>query len=160
MARQKHLISLANAVFMAMAYEATIRPIVEGYEREILAHHRWTNRGALERAKGKPYEHEIKEEVILEPNLSYNLSDEDFLTYLAECEIEMRKAGLTAEKDCCPLLVAERLKIEAQWAFVDALEPYTGIERGSLFFDGCKSYEKYIELNLKLFADKVKGLAA
>jgi hypothetical protein len=55
----------------------------------------------------------------------------------------------------CPLLEAESLERDAKQAFIDALEPYTGLSVHRLLCSGLKTYDKYIDLNLSLFANKV-----
>lgn len=144
-------ISTAKAVFMAMAITKTIEPIVRGYEREILKKHQFTNKGEIKRLQ----KHNITEveKVILTPENSYLLSDEDFLIYHAECNEARKKAGLKVESDdFCPLLVAENLERQAKHAFIDAMEETTKIKFDQLFKNFPTDYNNYLDLSLKLLA--------
>jgi hypothetical protein len=115
----KSQVRAAENLFAAMAYEGTIRPIVEKYETEILARHqfriapRWAGTRS---GSGAP------DEVILDRKLSYLLSEEDFAVYFAECFAARDASGLKVSKpENCPLLEAQHLRVQAEVALFDAM---------------------------------------
>lgn len=73
------LIQAGEAVFSAMAYLDTVKPIVTEYQKAILERHQFTNRKEGEIRKTKISNN--KEEIILNPNRTYLMSDEDFEIY-------------------------------------------------------------------------------
>ncbi len=141
----------AGNVFAAMAWVEVIRPVVEGYQREILNRHKWHIAKEWSEKRGLP------DKIILEPNRAYLLEDEDFNIYLKECHEARNKAGLKVENDdFCPLLVSERLLSEAKRGLIDVMEPTTGIEFDDLFHHGLEDYNKYIDITLRLLAPYLK----
>lgn len=145
----------AENLFIAMAYTETIRPIVTGYQKAILARHnfqlaeRWT--------KGQSKEQPRR---ILDPDHTYLMSDADFAVYMAEVRQEQEKAGLkTDNPEHCPLLVAEGLERAARRAFVDSLEPVFKVNTDKLLCSPgwLKTYKRFSELALKLFAPFVRS---
>ena len=143
------MIDAATCVFMCMAAVQTIRPIVEGYQKEILARHQFKVRDEFAYRRG--------EEVILDPKLSYLMPDEDFAIYDAECKAARDAAKLHVENDdFCPLLVAEHELTKAQRLLVDAVEPITGIDHHKLMCN-FTMYPEYIDLTLRLLAPYVKN---
>jgi hypothetical protein len=144
-------VKAAQTVFMAMAYTKTIEPIVKGYQYEILKTNQWTNKGEIERLA----KHNLTEveKVILNPEHSYLLNDEDFLKYDSKCNEARKAAGLKVESDeFCPLLVAENLERQAKHAFIDAMEETTNVKFDDLFKNFPEDYNKYLDLSLKLLA--------
>lgn len=140
------MIETAKTVFLAMAWEQTVRPIVEGYKKEILSFYQFKNIRAEK--WGMP-------EIVTDPNHSYCLDEEDFKVYFAECKKAMAKAGLKVQhEDNCPLLEAESVTRGAKWELAKVMQGLTGIEvdrlRGHLDL-----FNQYIELNLKLLAPYV-----
>lgn len=108
----KEMISAAEAVFLTMAHEQLIRPIVEGYQRAILEKHqfhiarKWVERGDEDR-------------VILEPKHSFLLDDKDAATYYAALHAARDAARLKVNHpENCPLLVAEHQRIKAENALL------------------------------------------
>ena len=143
------MIAAATLVFMHMAKVAVIRPIVEGYQKELLAKHQFKVRDEFSERRGA--------EVILDPKLSYLMPDEDFAIYDAECKAARDTAGLHVEdKDFCPLLVAENDLIKAKRTLVDVMESVTGIGHDKLMCNFDK-YDEYIDLCLKLLSPYVKN---
>lgn len=137
----------AGNVFKAMAWVDVIKPVVEGYQKEILARHQWHIAKEWSEKRGAP------DRIILEPSRSYLLEDDDFKIYHKECHEARDKAGLKVDNDdFCPLLVAQRLLTEAQHGLIDAMTPTTGVEVDDLFYNGMRDYDKYIDLTLRLLA--------
>jgi hypothetical protein len=143
---------VGKAVFMAMAYVDTIRPIVDGYQRKILTEEKYAYAEKWHDRMGKTYA-----EWITEPNETYLMEENDFAHYAKRCNEEMTKAGLRVEKEGnCPLLVAEHLLIKAKQALIDTMEPVTGIKHSDLFHHGVDDYNNYIEMTLRWLAPLIK----
>jgi hypothetical protein len=144
--KRLEIVAVGRAVFTAMAYVETIRPVVEGYQREILA---------MMKAHIAP-ENIIRgreDEIILDPEKTYLMKDVDFQEYIDECHIEMQKHGFQVpERGHCPLLIAENLLRQAKQLLIEAMEPITGIKHEDLFHHGLTDYNNYVELTLKLVA--------
>jgi hypothetical protein len=151
------MLSSAKALLMAKAWVATVKPIVEGYQKKILAELQFTNKREVEMlSKRFP---EIKEEVILDHDRSYNMSDEDFAIYHKRCKEERDKAKLKVENDdFCPLLVAESMERKARDILIEAMEPISKLKRDD--FVMLEDIYKMEELSLKLLTPflKQKGM--
>jgi len=139
-------ISIANTVFKAMAYEQCVRPIVEGYQRRILAD--------LQSPPALDYgDDSSAPKIVLEPKHSYLLPDDVFKVYHARCQKARDAAGFKVDHpDKCPLLIAEHLVIQAKQALIEEMEPVTGLSLDMLTQAGLDNYHQYIELTLKLLA--------
>lgn len=143
------MVHAAKAVFICMAAVETVRPVVEGYQKNILAF--WKFQPAKEWRKNE------SNEPILEPNRAYLLSENDFRLYMADIRDEQKKAGLkTDNPDNCPLLVAESGLRKAKAVLIDVMEPMTGFTVDKMLCAGMEVYDKYIELTLRLLAPYVK----
>ena len=150
------MIEAARTVFSAMAYTATVRPVVEGYQRAVLERNRWTNQAFVEQVKTRFAERGVEKdlpvEVILNPNRTSELSEADFSSYLEEVEKERIKAKLSISNPGeCPLLVAENLQVQAERVLIDLCEPLTGIKAEQASYS-LKLRERYLDLLLKIFA--------
>lgn len=140
------IVCAGRAVFTCMAFVETIRPVVTGYQKQILEMMQphiakeWLDKGR-------------KDEIILNPEHSYLMEDTDFQEYIDECHIEAEKNGFhVPERGYCPLLMAETKLTEAKHLLIETMEPITGIKVSDLFRHGLKDYDNYIELTLKMVA--------
>ena len=127
-------VAAAETVFACMAMVATVRPIVEGYQRRILAEIGW---GHL------PLEQ------------TYEMPDAAFQVYHDRCCEERDRANLSVDDPAkCPLLVAGHLKTLAEQVLVDSLAPMTNLTWDSLLCsgDGLASLREYVDLSLRLLA--------
>lgn len=152
-------IKFAELLLMAQAFVETIRPIVEGYQKAILAKHNFTNQRTVERFVHRGA---APVEVILDPKRSFELSDNDFAVYLKECNEARISARLQVDDpNHCPLLVAENLYRQAQRAFMESMESFTGINVDSLLgiYDGIKKYDDFTKSTLTLLAPYMKQKA-
>lgn len=151
----KKMIKAAEAVFMAMAFTQTIRPIVEAYQREILSRHKWENNEEF----AKYGRRGVKKRSILEPKDAWLLDDADFQTYLKESNEARKKANLHVEnEECCPLLVAEDLERQTKIVLANVMEPVTKISYNDLT-GTVNTYDKYFDLTLRLLAPFVGSAA-
>lgn len=108
-------IKAVSTLLAAKALVATIKPVVKGYQTKILSEGNFLNT-----------HDNIK---IINPSLSYCMSDEDFLIYLNLVDKEMTKAGLTVENAGeCPLLVAEHNEMKAKWLVFAEYKPIHKLE--------------------------------
>lgn len=135
----QEMITATETVFLAMAFTATIRPIVEGYQKKVLAEINPKSR--------------FDDKAITDLNSTYEMHDSDFNVYLARCNEERIKAGLRVENiDHCPLLIAENLESKAKRALIEAMKPITNLDPQDVLCSGLENYEKLIDLSLGLMA--------
>lgn len=133
-------------LFRAMAWVQVVKPIVTHYQTKILAEHDFMVRPDFRDGE--------KEGPIRDPQLSYLMSDEDFALYHYQCNKARVEHKLHVDsEDYCPLLVAERLQVEAEGALMEAMKPVTGIRWKALYGE---NRQKYINLSLQLLAPFVK----
>ncbi len=143
-------IAAAKLVFACMAIVQTIRPIVEGYQRAILAFNQWPTAKKWTELEGR---RAMEQKPILEPKHSYLLEGEDFATYLALCKIAQANAKLvTRNPESCPLLESEHDLIKAEHAFITATACITGLEPERIFSASMELRKQLIDINLRLFA--------
>jgi hypothetical protein len=136
------LLKAAKSVFLAQAWEQTIRKPLENIKKELLLKGQYQTR---ERSRG-----EVK--IITEPKYEYLMSDEDFASYQKLYRAEFIKIGFTdIEVDSCPLLIASSLREEAVRAMLDEAAKTTTITREKIWQsrNGLKNYEKVTELTLQ-----------
>jgi hypothetical protein len=142
MANDPSMIQAAKTVFEAMAYEQTIRPIVEEYQTKVLAEINGVNQYT-----GKP---------VTEPKHAYNLNDADFQIYCTRINEERIKAGFQVpDPDHCPLLIAESMVRDAKHILIETAAPFTFIALDSVM-SSLEAYEQLVDLTLKLMANKTK----
>lgn len=138
-----NMVLAAENVFKAMAFEQTVRPIVEAYQKAILAEGKWVVREEFAR--------NLAQEVITDSKHSYLMSDADFAVYVTKCNVERDKAGLVVELDeQCPLLVAENILMQAKRGMMTVMSDITKIKEPSAL--PLKEYKKLVELTLQLLA--------
>jgi len=141
--------SAARAVFFAMAYVETIRPIVKKYQHDILKKYKFrTSNEKIESGRRL-----FPDEIVTDREHVYMLSRDDFNFYLEECRVAQKEAGLkTDSPDHCPLLVAESILTDARTILCEAMEPFTKVNKHLVLCSGLDNYRKYIDLSLKLLA--------
>jgi hypothetical protein len=140
-------IRAAENLLVAMSHEQVVRPIVEGYETEILVKHqfkiaeRWICLG-------------VSAGVVLDRKRSHLLSKVDADVFYRECQEAREAVGLTVnDPEACPLLVAENLRLQAEnallitWAETPGMESFAATHTLSL-----AQREKSVGLVLKLLA--------
>ena len=118
-------IRAAETLFLAMAHEQTVTPIVEAYQREILARREWMPapkwREMMEEGGGKAPDDFIRR--ITSPDDAFLMSDADTKLYAEECNKAREAAGLKVESDeFCPMLVAKHARVLAENALIDAMD--------------------------------------
>lgn len=160
MTKDQNVINAATAVFQAMAYEQTVREVIEPKQQEVVDFYKF--KIAMEnRQYGENYTSLTERRyrgnhTITRPQDMYLSDDQDFKIYAAEMDSFHREKGFQKPSpDHCPLLMAEHLTRQTKWAFVDLLEAYTGMS-SEMLFRKYSLYKQYIDLNLSLFAPLVK----
>lgn len=140
------MIEAAETLFFAMARLSLIEPIVLNYQRLILSEGQWSVKPAFVE-KGMPAE------VVLEPDRSFLLSEEDFATYDGLCQKAQVMAGLEVKEDFnCPLLEAKSALVEAQHQLAFTMSSVTGHSLDQVLMLPQESYLKYVDLSLRLLA--------
>ena len=152
------LVLLAECVLIAKAYVKTIRPIVRGYQTAILTANQWENK--WEQKVFGLNDEPVEKKIIVDPELTYLLCEDDFNKYLCLCEIEMKKAGLYVErKGDCPLLYAEHMERKGIRFFnkqiLLELPVYKGLNIDDILCAGIDKYEQFTNLNLQLLSKYV-----
>lgn len=144
------MVDAAFNVFLAKAVVGTIRPIVEGYQKAILAEGQWLVRPEYAGKRGAP-----AVEVIDDPSRSYLMSEADFAVYDGKCKQAREDAGLFVEKEeQCPLLVAEENERVAERELIETMADLTKVTHERLFNqpNGSQKYNEYVDLTLRLLA--------
>jgi hypothetical protein len=146
------MIEAAETVFTAMAFEQCIRPVVEGYQRKVLAERTWATAPermiVLQRRSDQPLEQHITD-----IKSAWMMSEADFAVYLRRCNEERMAANLCVESDNhCPLRVAEDLTRQARGALFDVMASITGIPAAKAVTMRMADYNKMVDLTLKLLA--------
>ena len=153
----QEMITAASNVFIAMAFADTVRPIVKGYQQEILNKYqfkyakKWLGRERIVN-KGITIVTDIKD--------TYLMEDDDSKIYFKECNKARIEAKLHVDsEEFCPLLVAENLQRIAENCLVDVMSGTTGITKDMIFQskNALENYKKLIKLNLELLAPYVKN---
>lgn len=144
------MVRAAEALFLAMAHVDYIKPIVNGYQQEILERGKWFIR--------PEYLERLEQEIILDPKNSYLMGESDFAEYDAQCKAARVAANLPVDNpDQCPLLVAEHQVLQAEHALIETLG-HTDVNR--LLCAGLDKYKEYVDLSLKLMAPFVRDASA
>lgn len=145
------MIAAAETVFKAILLVETTRPIVEKYQRDILAEVNWPVRDEFVR-------HGIVGAFITDPKDSYLISEENFGTYAKRCDRAREAAGLSVGKEGnCPLLEADYLLVQAKWNLIDSMSSITGVTSKQATAFSLNEYQKFIELHLRLLAPFAKA---
>lgn len=146
------MIEAAENVFLAIAMEGTTRPIVEAYQRKVLAERKWMV--APEMLAGDV------DEQVTDIKYAWTMSNEDFALYRQRCNEERIAAKLTVESDDhCPLLVAENVTRLAKCALLDSVASITGIS-GRAAAMSPANQDKLVDLTLRLLAPYAKNVLA
>lgn len=133
------MINAAEDMLLAEAAVKVIAPVVDAYQRRILADGQWKDPD--------------NGQVILDPNLSYHMADGDFAEFDRRCHEARERAGLwVANAEHCPKLVAENDLRTAKRKLIDAMQPITGVDADGLLCLGLKEYDRYVDLSQKLLA--------
>jgi hypothetical protein len=146
------MIKAAENVFLAITVEQSIRPIVEGYQRKVLAERSWRTTpellAGLQRRSNQPVADEITD-----IKAAWMMANDDFAIYRKRCNEERIAAKLHAETDDhCPLLVAENITRLAKHALCDAMAGITKIDGAKAVTLPAADYDKLVDLTLKLLA--------
>ncbi|UIF89450.1 hypothetical protein [Cupriavidus sp. UYPR2.512] len=151
------MVAAVEAFLAARLCEQEIEPIVTKYQQEILSRHRFKAVRLSERGE---------EVIILDPNQSYRISDEDSVVYFAECRKARDAAQLTIEgeeQDVCPHLKAKHALVLAENELIKSMSVLPQLESlgGKLYCLKLEDRKKLVELSLGLVVPFVsRGRAA
>lgn len=143
-------IQAMKALFQAIAFCESLRPIVESRQQEIVSLYKFK--------VSEENKRDENHDEITKPNRMFLASDEDFGIYDAEmqafyfsdaCPIKPSKAGN------CPLLEAEHLVRRLKWQIADLFAPIVGLSCEQLT-GTLAGWNQYWEIMLSMFAPKVK----
>lgn len=149
--------SAVTTYLLALAYERTIRPTVERYQREILAEMaipvaaKWVEMKA-ERAG-----------IIVDPAHVYLAEDADADRYFDALEMAKVNAGFTdLPNGHCPLLVAETQTRLAGRVVIDASAYLFGesFSWHDMLCTGLDKYQQYIDLTVSLVVSLCSDITA
>ncbi len=152
----KEMIAAAETLFLAMAYEQTVRPKVLAYQQAILQEKAIYPDAKYQQAI---YEGSVPHEPITDPERLYLATDEDARYYFDRCDQEKVKAGFPdLGEGFCPLLMAETQVRDAQTMLVRRMEPITKMTKDDLLCsrNGLENYKKLIEITMNLLRPYVR----
>jgi hypothetical protein len=153
MAADKDCIKVATALFQAVAYEQTVREIIQPKQEEVVRFFRFK----VDSEKKKTLSRYKLQEYIEKASDMYLASDEDFNLYMAEMDKFHREQGFKKPSaEYCPLLMAESLTRKTRVQVADFLEPYTGISY-DMVSGSLENYRKYFDLIMHIFAPYIKA---
>jgi hypothetical protein len=147
MLKRPELVTLAEAVFMAMAYERTIAAIVKPKQQEVIDFFKFevTEEHEKRLADGL--------RVVDSVEHLYLADKQDWAIFQAEMDKFYVEQGIKPEKEgCCPLLIAESMTREANHLFAEALAPFFELDLEKMLYTREK---EFVEIHLTLFASHV-----
>jgi len=155
------MIEAAENLFFAMAFEQTVRPIVEGYQRKILSERTWRCASEhLERAKRRESDEPVQSHVT-DIKLAWTMEKLDFALYVERCNEERIAAGLIVETEAhCPLLVAQDMTRKAKYALCEAMASVSKISADAAVSLKPADYDKIVDLSLRMLAPFVRNALA
>lgn len=142
---------------VALAYERTIRPIVEQYKRGILTEMRlpianeWVEQGVEQPG------------IITDPQEVYLAEDDDADRYFLALDQAKAAAGFTGlPEGLCPLLIAENQTRQAARHVIDASVYMTGksFNWHDLLCSGLDNYHQYVDLTISLVVSLCPDITA
>lgn len=146
----KAMVDAGSSLVMAMAFEQTIRPIVEAYESAILKEGQWKIRPDFADMMG--------ERVITNRNQAYLMAEEDWQKFWTRCKEERDKAKLKVEhSETCPLLAAETMVRDCEAVLIDSLAPITKMTNADSLLLGLDKRRQYIDLSMRLIVPFIKN---
>ena len=145
----QEMIKATEDLYVAMAFEKTVTPIVLKYQTEILLEKKFE--------VVDEFKNDKNEGPIVNPSLTYLMSEADSTVYFSLCNEARIKAGLKIEKEGhCPMLVAQDIVREAKNVLLTCMHPITGLTLEQARSMSLENFEKYVELTLKLITPHLK----
>lgn len=143
------MIKAAEDLFVAMAKQQLIEPVVTAYKVQILKEGNWNI--------AAKWAERLGQQVILDPNNAYLLEPADFSTYDIKCRKARDAANLVVDADDkCPLLVANTRLMEAERRLCDVMEPISNLSHHRLLCSGMPKLKEAVELYLQLLSPFVR----
>ncbi len=149
MADAPEMIAAANAVAFCMADVAVKTPIVEAYQRQLLAKGQWLMAQAfVDPGEERP--------VILDPKLSYLLEEEDAKTFQAQCAAQAAAAGLaTRIPGNCPKTESDNQRYVLELHLLKLARQYTGVDPMSIYQPAAR--KAYVETLMRFLGPQLKS---
>lgn len=147
----KEMVAASETLFVAIAFEQIIRPVVEAYEDEILQR--------LQFRTDKCFAERGIDRIVLNRKHTYLLSLQDQAVLFEETEKARTRANLKVSiPGNCPLLEAEHRRIMAEQAFLESIaeHPNLGNLKNTMPLE---TRAHVIELSLRLLAPFVSDAA-
>jgi len=140
------MISAVETYLAARLCEKKIQPIVIGYEAEILGRYRF---------KAERSTQPGQEEIILDPEKSYRISEADSEVYVSECRKARAAERITIDgedPDTCPLLKARHSVVLAENEVIKSMSetPQLVSFGDKLFVLKLEDRKKVVELSIGL----------
>lgn len=158
MVSDKDNIKVMQSLFEAVAYQETIRSIIEPLQQEIVDKYKFKTSQEWVDKRASVNEDFTERVVITTPKHMYLADDDDFNIYLKELERGYERVKcLPKKKGNCPLLEAESFVRDVKREVADYFEPYTGMNYNQISYS-LESYKKYFDLLMQLFAPKIKAI--
>lgn len=120
------LVKASETLVCAMAWEQTVRPIMENVQRNILKEIGGTDAINQDIAKRYPDGVYVPADVV-EPKDAWLLSQFNFDIYYQSCQRAIERLKFIVPAGCCPLLCAKSDVIKARWAILRESVNITGI---------------------------------
>lgn len=144
----KALAPQVKVLLMATAVAELERERVDAIARKVLADQNYY--GRKPRDQGEQFR-------VTEPGDTWHMDDGSFASYHAKMQaIHLANGFEDAAKGYCPALVAEHLKIKAEWALIEAAERFfPGCDNSTLLcgtktLGGLETRKKYLDLLIGL----------
>lgn len=147
MVKRPELIKLAEAVFMAMAYEKTIAEIVKPKQQEVIDFFRFE--------VTEEHEKRLADGLRIVDSVEhlYLADKQDWAIFQAEMDKFYIEQGIKPEKEgLCPLLIAGSTMREAKRYFAEALAPYFELDMKKMTYTREK---EFVDIHLRMFASHV-----
>lgn len=147
--------SAVETFLLAKVHLEMTRPIVEGYQRKILADMQPHYRDEYTNGNGRKGNKHNPDAIITDPKDSWQMDEADFREYIDRCHHEHLAHGFRVPYEHCPLLIAKHELSKAQRLVLDAAQYITGIEALDFMHptkerNGLENYYHAVDLTVSL----------
>jgi hypothetical protein len=153
------LVHAAKLVFIAMAYEQSIRPKIEKIQKDLMDSMDIRYVDKLEGMRGKLPQEGQK---MTDKDHLYMASDADAAAYFTAMDAAYKAAGfMDLKPGYCPLLIAEHTVGEAKQLLVKEATAWSTIAKMGMTAEriesaSLESYKQFVDLILRMLAPMVK----
>jgi len=150
---KSELVSALRAVLAAQAFLETIKPVSAEIYKEAIEIYKPVVEAKGHYVKSKRFQSEIGKPITCQERI-YQADDATTNKIYKYHKSKLAEKGFTAEKNFCPVLVAESVLREAQTILIDLMEPYTNIPDDLLYLPDKRA--RYLEIVLKMLVTVAK----